>query len=179
MSVELKISVKENCGALYFFDETCSYSKCNKTGWGNPNTEIKGAHDAKLFVYPPKTDEPIEVVLSADFPSSTVLGYEILPEDLKLEKIVSGVWRFDYEVRDAASNLLFVTEYEFFDDEVTCCVSKKISGLNVCENDSDAKDAILYYSRLEAARDAACNGDIKKAQKIISQLQIECNCGCK
>lgn len=180
MSVELKIKVEENCGAIYFFDATCAYSKCNKTGWGRPNKGIEGAYDAKLFVYPPKTDTPIEIALSADFPSLTVLGYEILPEDLGLEKITSGIWRFDYQIRDCESVLMYTSLSKLLYDEVACCVYKSMSTLEICDFDSEKiKDSNLAYMKLEAAKDAACNGLVKEAQKIIDHLHVKCNCGCK
>ncbi len=108
------------------------------------------------------------------------MGWEILPEDLGLEKITSGIWRFDYQVRDCEGSLVYTSISQLLSDEVSCCVYKSISNLNICEFDSDEiKDSNLMYMKLQAAKDAACNGLVKEAQKIIDHLHIKCKCGCK
>jgi len=179
MSVELNISVQENCDSLYFFDRTGKYDEvCNPTGWCPPNETIATDATAELQIYLPKTEVPIILSLPGDFPSMDNEGFEILPEDLELEKFVSGVWRFDYFVRNNGV-LLTASCSKLLVEDIKCCINGKKVEVDVSNFDSkEVKEFNEVYNLFKGAISASKNGKIDKADKIIDHLYKRCKCKC-
>lgn len=183
MSVQLKIVVEENKNDLYFFDMTGSYNeKCNKTGWGSPNWKLTNATSAKVHVYPPKQTIPVIIDLFSDFPNDKNVGYEILPADLSMQKITSGVWRFDYYVTVATEQgetLLAVSCQKLLTKDVKCCIDKSTLSVNIENYESpEVMKSNSLQLLFQSAEDNACLGNVKEAQKIIDYLYTKCKCGC-
>lgn len=179
MSVELNISVEENCDSIYFYDRTGKYDpKCNKTGWCAPNQEISEATEAEVHIYLPKAEEPIILDFFPDFPNMENEGYEILPEDLGLEKFPSGIWRFDYFVR-VSSGLLTASCQKLFTKDLECCINKKTVEVTPDNFDSkEVKESNEINLLFESAILNSCEGEVAKAQKIVDFLSIKCKCKC-
>ncbi len=137
MALELKISVEENCDSLYLYDRTGRYDeKCNPTGWGLPNEQLSNATSAEFKVYPPKMDQPIVFNVFPDFPDDRNHGYELLPEDINVEKFESGIWRFDYCVV-VSGKLYVVSCQKLLVKDVSCCLGEKKIDIDVDNFESD------------------------------------------
>lgn len=179
MAVELKIGIEENCDSLFVFDQTGSYDlKCNKTGWGSPNQKVTDATGAVLRIYPPNTEDPIIIDVYPDFPNNSMVGYEILPEDLGMEKFVSGIWRFDYVVTTNAGDLIIACYKQFVEDIKCCLEGKRIS---VDTSNFESKEVIQsnnMFALFESSKANACEGKIAESEKIMSLLYNKCNCSC-
>ena len=179
MAVELKISVQENCDSIYVYDQTGKYDKdCNLTGWGSPNQNISDATTAEIHVYPPGMETPIVLDLYADFPNDQNWGYEILPSDLGMEKFVSGIWRFDYQVR-VNGELLFISCHKLLVEDLKCCLEKKRIEINTENFESkEVVEVNSIFALFESAEANACQGKIDESEKIIKTLYNKCNCSC-
>jgi len=182
MAVELKISVQENCDSIYVFDQTGAYDKkCNKTGWGSPNKyRVSDVVSAHILIYPPGSTEPITVDVYPDFPVENGVGYEILPEDIGLEKFQSGSWRFDYQVRvEGGDVLLYTSCTKLFTKDLECCLDSKRIEVNTENFDSpEVKKSNNTSALFDSAVYNACHGKIEEASKIIEVLYVKCNCPC-
>lgn len=183
MSVQPKIRVEENKDSIYLFDVTGKFSeKCNKTGWGSPNSRITSATSAKIHVYAPKQTVPVILDVYPDFPNEDNVGYEILPADIAQTKIVSGIWRFDYFVTVATSDgetFLAASCQMLFTKDVKCCTDKSTIEVNTENyNDPEVLKSNARQLLLKSAADNACLGNRKEAQKIIDHLYTKCKCKC-
>lgn len=183
MSTKLKIKVEENKDSIYLFDMTGKYNeRCNKGGWGNPNQDISLATSAELHVYVPGAAAPVIINVFPDFPDTENRGYEILPVDIGLTKLPSGIWRFDYYVRTFSSTgetLYSVSCQRLFTKDVKCCLDK--SGIKVSTDNFESKEvqkANTLHNLFLGAEDNACHGHVKEAQKIIDYLYTKCKCNC-
>lgn len=182
MAVELKISIEENCDSIYVNDCTGKYDKkCNETGWGHPNNwTLLDVNSAEVHIYPPKSDAPIILDLYPDFPTDEKAGYEILPEDLGMEKFKSGAWRFDYYVRVGNDNILLITSCtDYLVEDIKCCVNGK--KLDVTVENFESKEVIDSNNLCLLLDSSICNfeeGNIKEGEKIMDYLYNKCNCSC-
>ena len=182
MAVELKISIEENCDSIYVYECTGKYDKkCNDTGWGHPNDwTVLDATSAELHIYPPKSDDPIILDVYPDFPLDDKAGYEILPEDVGMEKFKSGIWRIDYQVVvDNGQMLLFTSCTTILKEDLACCLNGKALELTV--DNFESKEVVSSNNHLalfESALDNASLGNIKETEKIIDYLYNKCNCSC-
>jgi hypothetical protein len=184
MAVELNIYVQENCDSLYVFDQTGKYDKkCNKTGWGSPNKyKLLDAISAEIHIYPPGSEEPIVIDVYPDFPVDNNVGYEILPEDLGLEKFKSGIWRFDYQVRvskNGVEELLFTSCSKFLKNDLKCCLDSKKMKVDTSNFDSpEVKKSNDICALFKSAEYNARHGKLDETEKIIEVLYVKCNCPC-
>lgn len=183
MGLRVKIRVEENSKSVYIFDVTGKHAKpCNETGWGIPNKELKYATSAELHVYVPKSEVPLKFNLYPDFPNSDNVGYEKVPADFGMTKLISGVWRFDLLVRvfdHHGETMCHASCQKLFKKDVACCLSEGAVKANT-EN-FESKEVVKsnnLWNLFRAAEDAASHGRVKEAQKIIDYLYTKCNCHC-
>ena len=179
MAELLQLSVEADKGAIHVFDKTGKYQKkCNEGGWGDPNLRVTDITKAEISVFPPGASEPISVVdVYPVFPNDSGIGFEILAQDLGLEKIISGIWKFEYRASNDDGVSLAATCYALFDAVVECCIEKRKAGLDPYDASSDAnKKTVELETLLDNARWAACEGLLDQAQKIITYIDLQCKC---
>lgn len=188
MSLQIKISAKEDKDIIVVYDCTGKYSYDNKYGWGKPNYELKIVASAQLEVYPPEVVTPILVTVFPDFPTDdTDLGYELTADLFSMQKIESGVWKIGMRVKGKDSkgaNFEVYNENKFIFTEVAeCCVDKLRSitanvPVTVFTKDDKRKKASELSTLLEDALWAKKCGKYDVAQKILKFINLQCQC-CK
>lgn len=183
MSTKLKIRVEENKDSIYLFDMTGKHAKpCNEGGWGNLNQNISLATSAEFQIYPPNVTTPIIINVFPDFPTMDSLGYEVLPADLGMNKLTSGIWRFDFFVRtfsSAGETHYSASCQKLFTKDVKCCLDK--SAIKATIENFESKEVVKsnnLHGLFVSAEDNACLGLTKEAQKIIDYLYTKCKCNC-
>lgn len=182
MSEQIQFSAEEGKNEIYVFDQTGKYDKkCNPGGWGAPNLGLEDISKVELKVWIPESDEPIIVDVSEAFPNDSGIGFEILPEDLGLESIPSGIWKFEYSAYyhsgEDDEEVFSTTCYFFFDEAISCCVEKLGKSVDVSDTTSKkAKKFSELSTLLKNAKWAACCGDRVTAQSIAKYISLQCDC---
>lgn len=182
MAEVLQLVVEADKGALYVFDKTGKYKKkVNEGGWGIPNFQVSDITKAELTVYPPESEEPIVIDVYPHLPNDEGVGFEILAQEFGLDQIKSGVWKSELRLYHSPGQpneeVLCVTSYDFFDDVIKCCIESKKK--TVDETDPSSKESrhiVELETLLWNANNAACKGDIEKAQRLAKLIELQCKC---
>lgn len=179
MAEEIKLGVEADKNAIYLYDETGVYDvDCNSGGWGSPNLEPSDIEEATVEVFIPKSDSGIIIDVSDALPNATGLGLEVLAQELGLEFIPSGVWRFVYRLKSTTESFeQAVSISKYFDENTACCVDSmlgKFDTLNpVSENNKSIVETEILF---DSARWLACKGKTSGAQKVITHVDNKCKC---
>lgn len=180
MAEKIKLSVEADKKAIYVYSATGCYDKeCNPGGWGTPNLEDTDIEEATVEVFPPESDSGIIVDVIDVLPNKNGTGFEILAEDLNLNEITSGVWKFVYRLKSQAND--FSQEFsisKYFDEVIACCVDNMMVDTGSDLLSENNKKRFEMSILLDSARWAACKGDLKGAQTIANHINLQCKC-CK
>lgn len=178
----LKFNVEAGKDFFHVYDNTGSYGKKNKTGWGLPNDKISEVSEAKVRIYLPEnidTDTYSEVDVYPYIPNTDCVGFEIIPTDISLTEYPPGVYKFELNI--LLQNGLTLSEncYVFFNQPLKCCIEKKKMGTDILDASSDESKKVLELEALlENANWCACKGDMACAQKISDYIWTNCGCSC-
>lgn len=183
MALELCLRVESDKDSIFVFDQTGVFDAIdNLTGWGTPNTEIADIDRATVAVTVPDNDTPFVIDVYPTLPNVTDIGFEILPDDLGLTELTSGIYKFEFCVFDddvQSDPIACVTNCELLTGVARCCVDKLMTAVDIDnlthENTEKALDLQLL---LIAAEKNACCGNVDKADRIIRYINAQCLCLC-
>jgi len=183
MAVKVKTNAEADKQFIYFYDETGKYNaSCNDGGYGSPNIEVSDIDAATVEVFPPEATESEGILIDVynSLPNDQKIGFEISADDLGLQEIKSGVWKFVYRVSSTSQNFSEeVSLYKYFDEVIACCVDSMMLDVSGGDFTSEAnKKRIEMVILLDSARWAACKGDLNTAQMIANHISLQCKC-CK
>jgi hypothetical protein len=189
MALELRIDIQANKDSITFFEQTCKYNNPdNLTGWGVPNPIIADALSATLNITQPNSDSVTDVIdLSLYYPSQDGLGYKIFQtslDDLGGNGVIQdGVWTFNYVVvinLGEGNTETYETTCRFLlDANSQCCISERVTRLNVKSCDNAYDDQTFYMIMIyEAAKAAMCSGEYDRAQDLMDEVNRLCDCCC-
>ncbi|PHS05090.1 MAG: hypothetical protein COA88_12780 [Kordia sp.] len=182
MAEDLRFNIESDKTTIHIFDTTGKYKKnCNEDGWGTPNFRVTDISKAELEVFPPEADTPIIIDLYPSLPNDNGIGFEILAQDLGLDEITSGVWKFTYLTYhcpgEEGEQIISSTCYMLLDDVIECCIENRKTQADVSDVSSPASQkTVELETLLENARWAACKGDRDAAQKIAKYISLQCKC---
>lgn len=186
MSLQIKISAKEDNKMIVVYDCTGKYSYDNKYGWGKPNLELKMVTSAQLEVYPPEVTTPILVTVFPDFPTDdTKLGYELPANLFSMDVIESGVWKIGMRLKGLDSKSVAFEKYSesrfIFTEAAECCVDKLIAItanvlVTVFTKDDKRKKASELSTLLQSALWAKECSKYDVAQKTLKFINSQCQC---
>lgn len=188
MGLQLSISAKEEKKSIFLFECTGSYSFDNKGGYGGLNPKVTDAVEAYVEVQTPSMndgDELIKINLYPNFPTSTEVGFEILPTQLGMKnEIESGRYKFKYTVVTQDKNGVKTTKTAYFVlfcmNSVTCCIDKRIKEIRAGgSNDPKQKLLIELSNLLESVKYQIDCGNLGTANEDVDYLKSQCKCcGC-
>jgi hypothetical protein len=189
MSLQPNISAKESKDKIIVHDCTGIHAGDNRGGWGKPNYELSMVLTSQLEVYPPGVTTPFIVSVFPDLPTiDTDLGYELQVSLFGMTVVKSGVWKIGMrttgrDIKDVPFEVY--TERRFiFADAAKCCVDKLIAStanvpVNVLMKDEKKKAAAELSALLKDALWAKECGKFDAAQRILSFINLQCECpGC-
>ncbi len=175
----VKFNVEAGKDFFYVYDNTGSYGKKNKTGWGSPNDKISDVTSAKVRIYLPGEETYTEVDVLPNLPNTDCVGLEILPEDIGIEEFPPGVFKFEYVITLFNGLTLSQTCYIFFYQPLECCITKRKMQTNLNDASSDkAKNVLELEALLDNAKWCACSGKMDCAQEISDFIWTNCGCCC-
>lgn len=178
----LKFNVEAGKDFFHVYDNTGSYGKKNKTGWGVPNDKISEVTAAKVRIYLPKnkdTDTYSEVDVFPYIPNTDCVGFEIIPADIDLTEYPPGVYKFELIISLYNGLTLAQSCYIFFDQPLKCCIEKKKGATSLTDASSDESIKVLELEALLAnANWCACSGNMDCAQNISDYIWTNCGCCC-
>lgn len=183
MANEIKIDVSSDCQSAIIYDQSGAFSECcNDTGWGEPNLKITDISESYLLIKGPTMSSAKKIDTTGIFPSDNGLGFEVLAEDLGLQKLESGVYTVElvclYQPNDPDLSETFQTKcYFLFSECLKCCIENKMAKVDITDVDSkETQMAIkmrdLYINMVWAAK----HGKYKDADKIAEYLRNLCDC---
>jgi hypothetical protein len=177
---KLGISIKAEKDFFYIFDSTGVYNLSeNEFGWGLPNNLIANVTAAIVRVFLPESETYTDVSVFRSLPNTNNIGFEIAPSDLGLDKLVPGVYKFQYIVTMSDATILIRTKRFFHYQPLECCISKKKLKTDLMDATSDLSQKVLELEvLLENAIWASCEGDMTKAQEISNYIWSQCGCCC-
>lgn len=176
----LEFNVEAGKDFFHVYDRTGKYSKKkNKGGWGSPNDKLSDVVSAKVNIYLPGIEAPMEVNVFPSLPNDECVGFQIVPDDLKLDAFDPGVYKFEYVLLLSNGLTLCETCYYFFYQPLECCISSKKMGTNLMDASSEEALKVLELEALlENAKWCACAGKIDCAQDISDFIWTNCGCCC-
>jgi len=183
MAFQNSLCVESSKDSIFLFDNTGIFDPDNNPeGFGAPNPEVADFDQAVVEITPPGVDEPFIIDVFPVLPNINDVGFEVLPEDVGLETIISGKWILKYILTDVDTDpdtIVSVENCEIFFDEVACCVHKLAAQVDPDDVKSEASQRGLDLELLlRNARRAACCGQLNDAVRIIKYLDSQCKCLC-
>jgi hypothetical protein len=182
MGLQIKISAESDCSSIFVYETTGSYQECcNDTGFGDPNLRDTDITSSKLIIKGPTMVSPVEIDMTGTFPNADGIGFEILPSDIGLTKIESGIYTIErvdtYETSDGSIEEFRAKRYFLFYECVECCVNKGALSVNLGNIDTAqsvrATRAVTLFDQMKRS---ASNGQWQDADKIAEYLRNQCDC---
>jgi hypothetical protein len=175
----VKFNVEAGKDFFHVYDNTGSYGKKNKTGWGSPNDKISDVSGAEVRIYLPGENTYTGVDVFPNLPNTDCVGLEIIPNDIGMGTFPPGVYRFEYVISLTNGLTLAESCYLFFDEPLKCCISKKRMATDLNDASSpEAKNVIELEALLRNAQWCACSGKMDCAQDISDYIWTNCGCCC-
>jgi hypothetical protein len=182
MANEIKIKTSSDCQSVIVYETSGEYSECcNETGWGEPNLKTTDISESYLLIKGPTMSEAKKIDTTGIFPSATELGFELLAEDLGIQKIDSGVYTVElvclYQPGTEDAETIQTKCYFLFSECLKCCIENKMAKVNLLEVDSkETQMAVrmrdLYTNMVWAAE----HGKYNDANVIAEYLRNLCDC---
>ena len=182
MDLKVQIQAEADCQSIFLFETTGSYQECcNDGGYGHPNILVTDITSSRVVVKGPTMKEPVTLDVTGMLPSDSNHGIEILPSELGLEKIDSGVYQLEliHTIEDSEGGVeefnskCYILAYEC----LRCCLAKGIDSIGLDNIDTPESKRAYRANRLfQIMLYAGKHGQWKKADRIAEYLRHQCDC---
>lgn len=188
-----KINLEERVGSFVIEDNSGTWSPSYPYGFGVPTIIPAWVTSVTAYIKPPGYTSTILKELGADFAGNGNQA-QIMPWDLGLEKIESGIWEVkvvwageipaNNQNPTARPFSYQTTQKCVFTKEVECCVDTMVANTqNVPLNDVFRDEKSRLTSELStllqiALKGTGCSGGVVAKNKIITFIKDHCRCGC-